>query len=97
MKLLLVVLLRPSCPSASTTPSLCPSPAADHTGSKIVLVNAHRVKSTRHRTAPLGSPALHARRGGMKMPNWVRKLRRRRRYIIPGLIWFAAVALFIAV
>jgi hypothetical protein len=31
------------------------------------------------------------------MPNWVRKLRRRRRYIIPGLIWFAAVALFIAV
>jgi hypothetical protein len=33
----------------------------------------------------------------MKMPNWVRKLRRRRRYIIPGLIWFAAVALFIAV
>jgi hypothetical protein len=33
----------------------------------------------------------------MKMPNWVRKLRRGRRYIIPGLIWFAAVALFIAV
>jgi hypothetical protein len=33
----------------------------------------------------------------MKMPNWVRKLRRRRRYIIPGLIWLAAVALFIAV
>jgi hypothetical protein len=32
------------------------------------------------------------------MPNWVRKLRRGRRYyIIPGLIWFAAVALFIAV
>jgi hypothetical protein len=25
------------------------------------------------------------------------KLRRGRRYIIPGLIWFAAVALFIAV
>jgi hypothetical protein len=45
--------------------------------------------------APRGSPALHARRGGMKMPNWVRKLRRR--YIIPGLIWFAAVGLFIAV
>jgi hypothetical protein len=31
------------------------------------------------------------------MPNWVRKLRRGRRYIIPGLIWFAAVALFITV
>jgi hypothetical protein len=31
----------------------------------------------------------------MKMPNWVRKLRRR--YIIPGLIWFAAVGLFVAV
>jgi hypothetical protein len=58
-------------------------------------VNLHRIKSTRHHTAPQGSPALHARRGGMKMPNWVRKLRRR--YIIPGLIWFAAVALFIAV
>jgi hypothetical protein len=58
-------------------------------------VNAHRIKSTRHRTAPQGSSALRARRGGMKMPNWVRKLRRR--YIIPGLIWFATVALFIAV
>ena len=33
----------------------------------------------------------------MKMPNWVRKPRRRWRYFIPGLIWFAAVALFIAV
>jgi hypothetical protein len=33
----------------------------------------------------------------MKMPNWARKLRRGRRYIIPGLIWFTAVALFIAV
>jgi predicted nucleic acid-binding Zn ribbon protein len=33
----------------------------------------------------------------MKMPNWVRKQRQRRRYIIPGLIWFAAVALFVAV
>jgi hypothetical protein len=43
------------------------------------------------------SPALHARRGEIKMPNWVRKLPRGRRYIIPGLIWFAAVALFIAV
>jgi hypothetical protein len=32
-----------------------------------------------------------------KMPNWVRALRRGRRYIIPGLIWFAAVGLFIAV
>jgi hypothetical protein len=32
----------------------------------------------------------------MKMPNWVRNLRRGRRYIIPGLIWFAAVALIIA-
>jgi len=31
------------------------------------------------------------------MPNWVRKLRRIRRYFIPGLIWFAAGALFIAV
>jgi hypothetical protein len=31
------------------------------------------------RSAPAqGSPALHARRGKLKMPNWVRKLRRRR-------------------
>jgi hypothetical protein len=33
----------------------------------------------------------------MKMPEWLRKPRRRRRYIIPGVIWFAAVALFTAV
>ena len=31
------------------------------------------------------------------MPHWVRELRRRRRYSIPVVIWFAAVALFIAV
>jgi hypothetical protein len=31
------------------------------------------------------------------LPHWVRELRRRRRYLIPGVIWFVAVALCIAV
>jgi cytochrome oxidase assembly protein ShyY1 len=31
------------------------------------------------------------------MPDWVRELRRRRRHLIPGVIWFAVVVLLIAV
>jgi hypothetical protein len=31
------------------------------------------------------------------MPNWVRRLRRHWRYLIPCVIWSAAIALFIAV
>jgi hypothetical protein len=31
------------------------------------------------------------------MPYWVRELRRRWRYLIPGVIWFVVVALLIAV
>jgi hypothetical protein len=55
--------LRPSCSLASATPSPCPSHAADRSGSKIILVNAHRVKP--RVTAPpqgLANVACSARR-----------------------------------
>jgi hypothetical protein len=51
MKLLLVLLTAALVFLGLYHTFTMPKPAADHTGSKIGLVNAHRVKPTRHRTA----------------------------------------------